>query len=41
MESQVASRLLFDACDDAPQTLLQQLMIRERLPENGGHGGVL
>ena len=33
-----ANRIVFYALDDAPQQLLQQLMIRERDTNNGGHG---
>jgi hypothetical protein len=33
-----ANRIVWYACDDAPQTLLQQLMIRERHTNDGGHG---
>ena len=33
-----ANRIVFYATEDAPQTLLQQLMIRERDTNNGGHG---
>ena len=33
-----ANRIVFYARTAAPQTLLQQLMIRERDTNNGGHG---
>ena len=33
-----ANRIVFYANDDSPSTLLQQLMIRERDTNNGGHG---
>ena len=33
-----ANRTVFYACNDSPPTLLQQLMIRERDTNNGGHG---
>jgi hypothetical protein len=33
-----SNRIVFYATVAAPQTLLQQLMIRERDTNNGGHG---
>ena len=35
-----ANRIVFYANDESPSTLLQQLMIRERDTNNGGHGWV-
>ena len=33
-----ANRIVFYANDESPSTLLQQLMIRERDTNKGGHG---